>query len=272
MNQNYAAERLTLQNVVEASVGVKIFKNKNIWIDAGILPSPYTIENAIAFDQLLYTRSLAAEYSPYYLTGAKLTWPLARKINLYLFLINGWQVIEDQNTLLSFASQLEIKPTNKLTINWNTYAGDETTPTAPNNKGRYFTDLQCVYNPSNKLSLALDAYFGRQKLADSIKEKTPANWGQGNINARYYFDKSNSISARAEYYRDSHSIFVVPVTGVSGFDCFSYSLGYNLLITPNVLFRIEGRYFNSTRDIFYNEKHKAVDNDFLAIGGLIAKF
>jgi hypothetical protein len=272
MNQNYAAERLTLQNIVEANVGVKIFKDKKIWIDAGILGSPYTVESAVAFDQLLYTRSFGAEYSPYYLTGVKLSWPLSRKTTLYLFVVNGWQVIDDPNSPLSFASQLEIKPSDKLTIHWNTYAGDEHTPAAPDNKGRYFTDVHGLFNPSHKIDLAVDAYFGWQNLADSTGEKTPATWGQGNLNARYHFDKSNSISARAEYYRDNHSIFVVPVTGISGFDCFSYSLGYNLLITKNVLFRFEGRYFNSTKNIFYNEKHKPVDNDMLIIAGLIAKF
>src|SRR6185312_9110614 len=83
MNANYAAERLTLRNVVEAYVGVKPFKSKNIWLDIGVFGAPYTTESAIAFDQLVYTRSFAAEYSPYYLTGGKITLPLTKKTNLY---------------------------------------------------------------------------------------------------------------------------------------------------------------------------------------------
>ena len=84
MNENYAAERVTLRNIVEANVGVKLSKHKGIWLDVGVLSSPYTTETAVAFDQLLYTRSLAAEYSPYYLTGGRLTVPLSHKVKSVL--------------------------------------------------------------------------------------------------------------------------------------------------------------------------------------------
>ena len=39
MNANYAAEPGVLKNIYEANAGVKISNNKNIWVDAGILPS-----------------------------------------------------------------------------------------------------------------------------------------------------------------------------------------------------------------------------------------
>jgi hypothetical protein len=272
MNANYAAERLTLQNVVDAYVGVKLFKNRDIWIDAGVFGAPYTTESAIAFDQFLYTRSFAAEYSPYYLTGGKMTVPLGKKVSLYLYLINGWQVIVDSNAQLSMGSQLEIKPSKKLTINWNTYVGNEHPVSSTQNKGRYFIDMYCIYTPSEKLALSLDVYGGRQKLADSILKKEPVNWGQANVNARYFITNSSSVSARAEYYRDLHSVFIVPITGVTGFDCASFSLGYNLQITKNVVFRVEGRYFTSSRNVFYNDKLVPVSSDELFIGGLIAKF
>src|ERR1700728_2499540 len=79
MNANYAAERQTLQNILEASVGVRLFKNKDIWLDGGVFSSPYTNESVYSFDQLTYTRSMGAENTPYYLTGAKLTVPFGSK-------------------------------------------------------------------------------------------------------------------------------------------------------------------------------------------------
>jgi hypothetical protein len=36
MNANYAIERQTLQNILEASVGIRLFKNKDIWLDGGV--------------------------------------------------------------------------------------------------------------------------------------------------------------------------------------------------------------------------------------------
>lgn len=272
MNANYAAERVTLRNIVEANVGIKLFKHKNIWLDAGVFGAPYTTETAVAFDQISYTRSFAAEYSPYYLTGGKLTLPLTPKVNLYLYLVNGWQIIEDVNDPLAFGSQVEYKPNDKLSVNWNTYIGNEHSASAPNNKGRYFSDLYVTYNPNSKLSLAVDIYAGRQKRTDSFSIDKNVNWGQGNINARYFISSSNTVSARVEYFRDYNSIFIIPVTGVSGFDCYSYTLGFSHNVTNNVMVRLEGRYFNSTRDVFFDDNLLPTNSALLVTGGLIAKF
>ncbi len=73
INSNYAAEKGTLKNIVEANAGVKLSKKKDIWLDVGVLPSPYTNESAISKDHLMYTRSFAPEYVPYFLTGVKLS-------------------------------------------------------------------------------------------------------------------------------------------------------------------------------------------------------
>ncbi|MBK9192094.1 MAG: outer membrane beta-barrel protein [Crocinitomicaceae bacterium] len=85
MNSNYASEPGTLRNLLEANTGFRISKKKNIWIDAGILGSPYTNESAISKDHLMYTRSLAPEYVPYYLCGIKTSFPLGKKTE-FLFL------------------------------------------------------------------------------------------------------------------------------------------------------------------------------------------
>src|SRR6478752_5855034 len=37
VNANYAAEPGTLKNIIEASVGIKIFPTKNLWLDAGVM-------------------------------------------------------------------------------------------------------------------------------------------------------------------------------------------------------------------------------------------
>lgn len=78
MNANYATEPATLAHIVEGYVGVKLFKNSALWLDMGVLGSPYTNESAVSKDHLMYTRSLAPEYVPYYLTGIKASIPFRR--------------------------------------------------------------------------------------------------------------------------------------------------------------------------------------------------
>lgn len=53
INANYALEQGTLRNVVEGNIGIKLFKNREIWLDVGVLGSPYTNESAISKDHLI---------------------------------------------------------------------------------------------------------------------------------------------------------------------------------------------------------------------------
>ncbi|MBY0433572.1 MAG: porin, partial [Cyclobacteriaceae bacterium] len=152
MDANYKNEPGSLKNMVEANVGVLIWEKKRIWLDIGVLGSPYTNESAISKDHLMYTRSFAPENVPYYVTGARVTVPVSEKVNAYLYVINGWQVIEDNNQGKSFATQVEYRPNNKMLLNWNTYVGDERSRTRPNLRTRYLNDFYWIYNPGGKIS------------------------------------------------------------------------------------------------------------------------
>src|SRR5688572_22521239 len=74
INANYAAEPGVLKNIYEANVGYKLSANKNIWFDIGILPSHIGFETAISKDCWTLTRSMVADNSPYFESGAKLTY------------------------------------------------------------------------------------------------------------------------------------------------------------------------------------------------------
>ncbi len=138
MNTNYANEPGTLKNILEGYGGVKPWKNRNIWIDVGVFNAPYTNEGAISKGHLCYTRSFSSEYSPYYLSGIKITLPLSQKLNAYLFMINGWQQIQDQNNGKSIGTQLEYRPSEFWMINWSTYVGNEESSSRPEFRTRFF--------------------------------------------------------------------------------------------------------------------------------------
>jgi Putative beta-barrel porin-2, OmpL-like. bbp2 len=271
MNANYASERQTLQNILEADVGVKLFKNKDIWLDAGVIASPYTNENAYSFDQIPYTRSLGAENVPYFLTGAKLTLPLDTKWTLYLYLLNGWQVIEAQHDPLDFGSQLEFKPNDKWDINFNTYIGNEASSANPGYKTRYFGDLYASFIPSEKWSFTADAYVGWQQRMEGQTLMT-RNWWNVNACARYTFAPGNSFSARVEDFNDPYTILEVPVTSATSFKLASFSLGYNLAVTDQVLVRLEGRYFGSPEQLYPLRDGTNTNKDLWLTVGMTARF
>jgi hypothetical protein len=245
INANYADEPGVLKNIVEANAGVKLFKSKSIWFDFGVFGAPYTNESAISKDHLAYTRSFAPEYVPYYLSGAKISIPLNKKVNAYFYLINGWQQMQDANAGKSIGTQLEYRPNNNWLLNWNTYIGNETTSVNPEFGTRYFTDFFFIYS-KGKWSTTGCAYIGLQKR-DS---PTNATWWQANLIARYDITKKLSATGRVEYFDDDNEVMIIPTTGVLGFSSYSSSLGLNAKPAENVLFRLEWRGFYSSKDMF----------------------
>lgn len=259
MNANYAAEPGSLRNIVEGSAGVKLSKTKEIWLDAGVLGSPYTNESAISKDHLMYTRSLAPEYVPYYLSGVKLSMPLSSKVNAYLYLLNGWQQIQDNNAGKSLGTQIEYRPDGNNLINWNTYIGDERSVASPESRMRYFTDLYWIYN-KNKFSATACVYVGNQIKTGSPTVQSNNIWWQGNFIGRYSFTDRISLSGRVEYFNDENNIQITPINSVGAFKTFSGGLCLNVKVNENAMFRFEGRHFTSNSELYLDNNNVPTKN------------
>lgn len=256
MNANYAAEPGTLKNIVEASAGFRVFKNKEVWIDAGVLGSPYTNESAVSKDHLMYTRSLAPEYVPYYLSGIKISCPVGNKINAYLYLINGWQQIRDNNASKSLGTQVEFRPDNKNLINWNTYLGDERSALNPHYRMRYFTDIYWIHQPEGKFSITSCVYAGNQQATDQKGGLTNHYWWQANFIGRFTFNATWSLSGRVEYFSDVNNIQIVSLNQMKGFKTYSTGLCLNARVNEHALVRLEGRQFFAPESVFYDRSGK----------------
>ncbi len=247
MNANYASEPGTLKNILEASAGVKPFSKKNIWIDAGVFGSPYTNESAISRDHVSYTRSFAPEYVPYYLAGVKVAVPLGAKWTATIYLVNGWQQIADVNSGKSLGTHVEFKPKKGWSLNWTTYIGDESSSALPGNGTRYFSDFYFVYTADRWLATGC-AYVGLQDRSSG-----KATWWQANVQGKYSITSKVSMSGRVEYFDDPKSVQIVPITGVTGFNAASASLGMNVKVIDKALIRIEGRTFHSAKNVYMKE-------------------
>jgi len=266
INANYANESFSLKNIIEANAGVKLWSDKNIWLDVGVFTSPYTNESAISKDHLTYTRSLSSEYSPYYLSGVKLSLPIADKLTGYFYLINGWQQINDVNEKKSIGTQLEYRYSDNLTINWNTYLGNEQSQQNANFGTRYFTDLYFVYT-KGRWSATGCYYIGLQ----ARNNQSNATWWQANIIGQYGLTEKLSIAGRFEYFNDPEEVQVSTITGVPGFNIYGSSLGANFRIAENILFRAEGRTFFSNKQI-YERAGESVKTSTMIISNLTLWF
>ncbi len=268
MDANYKNESGTLKNIVEAHVGVLLSEKRKIWIDVGVLGSPYTNESPISKDHLMYSRSFAPENVPYYLSGVKLSVPLSSKLNAYLYLINGWQVIQETNSGKSVGTQLEFRPNKTMLFNWNTYTGDERSAQNPDFRLRHFNDFYWIYKPGGKFSATSCFYFGYQQK----NRAATASWWQANFIGRYAFNDTFSLSGRIEHFNDGGSVQLTPITGVQGFRASSVGACLNFKLHKLALLRFEARRFISQDNIYLDENQNPTNGSTLLVGSLTAWF
>ncbi len=148
---NMAGEQGLLKNVYEANVGVRISKDKNLWVDAGVMSSHIGFESAIGKDCMTFTRSILAENSPYYDTGVKIGYTSAsEKWYLAAMYLNGWQRIEkvDGNQTPAFGTQITYKAVSGVVLNWSTYVGNEQPDV--DKKWRYFNNFYGQFKVTEK--------------------------------------------------------------------------------------------------------------------------
>ena len=248
INANYTAEPGVLQHIFEGNVGVRLSKKKNLWLDAGILPSHIGFESAVSKDCRTLTRSILAENSPYFEAGAKLTYITDNgKWTISGMALNGWQRITrlSGNSLMSWGTQLQFKPSDKVLLNYSTFIGTDKPDSA--RLSRLFHNFFGVFTISNKVELTLGFDIGTE-------EKTPnANsnntWYAPVAILKYTINNKWAIAGRAEHYNDKNGVIISTGTA-NGFQTTGYSLNIDYAPVKNVLVRVEGRTLKSKDNVF----------------------
>ncbi|WP_286857892.1 MULTISPECIES: porin [Sphingobacterium] len=270
MNANYAAEPGVLKNIYEANVGVRISKKHNLWIDAGIFSSHLGFESAIGKDNWTLTRSLFADNSPYFETGAKISYTSASgKLFLSGLVLNGWQRIQrvDGNSLPAFGHQLVYKPTDNLTINSGSFIGSDKADSV--RQMRYFHNLYAIYQLNRQFGFTVGFDIGAEQ-----KEKGSGSynvWYTPVLIARYIGSDKFSLTARGEYYQDKKGV-IISTEAKNGFQTLGYSLNADYSILPNVLWRMELRNLTNKDAIFLDRKNNLVKNSTTAVMALAVSF
>lgn len=268
MDANYAAEPGSIKNFLEASVGVLLDGKRKIWLDAGVLSSPYGIEDPVSRDQLMYTRSFSSENVPYYLSGVKLSMPVSEKAFIGLYVLNGWQVIQDNNSGKSLGTEFSYRLGRHSTFCWNTYIGDERSSQHPDYRTRYFTDFTYVFVSNGKWSGKANFYTGIQDRSG----QDVARWWQACAVAQYSFNPVFSLSGRMEYYHDPESAIITSVTGTPGFKSGSFGFCANWKLYDHALFRVEARQFFGPEEVYINKDNQPDSRSSLLIASLTAWF
>ena len=253
---NYAAEPGVLKNIFEANAGVKLSKKKNLWLDAGIFPSHIGFESAVSKDCWTVTRSMLADNTPYFEAGTKITYTTHEgNWLLSVMALNGWQRIKrlNGNSMLSWGTQLQYKPSEKILLNYSTYLGTDKPDSA--RQLRFFHNFYGIITLNNKLGLIAGFDLGTE-------ERIPPDnntWFAPAIIVKYSVTGKLFLAGRIEYYFDKYGV-MIPSGTANGFQTAGYSLNIDLIPVKNILVRLEGKTLRSKDAVFMKGRNSVWNN------------
>ncbi len=244
---NYAAEPIMYRPINEAYVGFAANKKENLWIDAGVFGSHLGFESAIGIENPVLSRSLAAESSPYFLSGIKMTHEVNEKWTYSLILSNGWQRIQrvPGNTMPSGGTQLVYTPSKKVLVNWSTFITTED----PDSTRRmmYFNDFYVSIDWNEKWHTILGIDYGI--IQESKGSSALDNWYNASFITQYKINNKWSSALRVEYFNDHKNVIINTGSG-NNFETLGFSLNIDRKIHTKVYWRTEVRTFASPKDNF----------------------
>lgn len=281
-NSNLAHEEGVLRNVFEANVGVQLLPFNNVWLDVGIFESHIGHEGAVGAENLTLTRSLKADNTPYYLSGARLSWvSRSKKIEAELLVLNGWQRIarlpNDQR--LAFGHRLTYRKSDRFSITGSSYLGPLETASRTGGSigyfdfGRtlvqthYFHDLYVEFALSNALKgiLSFDIGMVQDTRNTSLlprPAKTDRTWYAPALDVQYRVNEKWSLTGRIEYLYDGEGAIAVGYRAVRAphwpealevvnYELIGASLGIDRTISRNAVWRAEARMLENSTPVFF---------------------
>ncbi len=268
MNANYAAEPATLRNIYEANAGVKLTRQKNLWFDIGIMSSHIGFESAIGKDNWTLTRSMVAENTPYFESGAKLSYTSNDgKLLLSALALNGWQRITrvEGNSLMSWGTQINYKPTDKLTLNYSSFIGTDKPDSA--RLWRYHHNIYGIFQVSSVIGFIANIDIGMEQASKGSSSMNTWYTPVGIL--RITPSEKWAFALRGEYFSDEHGVIIASGTP-NGFKTFGGSINVDYWPASFVAVRLEGRYFNSKDPIFIKEDLASNNNTAITFSTAIS--
>jgi Putative beta-barrel porin-2, OmpL-like. bbp2 len=246
---NLSAEPNWAQHIYEANIGVKLSKKSNIWLDAGIMPSHIGFESAISADCWTLTRSLLAENSPYFESGAKVTYTNPQEnLSISGLLLNGWQRITrlDGVQKPSFGFQVNYKPSNTLVLNYSNFIGSD----SPDRQKvlRTYHNLFLQYDDQRKWGIITGFDIGTQKLSVNTDI-----WYSPVAIVRYNATDRVRFAVRGEYYSDKNRV-IVATNSISGFKTSGVSGNFDYKLSDRAAWRFEAKWYGSNSALFDDGK------------------
>jgi hypothetical protein len=227
----------------EAYAGYEV--RPGLWIDGGVFYSNVGMEGWVSRDNPIYTRSLVADYSPYYSSGVRATWQATSKLTARLDVVNGWQIISESNEDKTLGARLDYAATSTTTVSWYGLAGNE-----PGARLRLYNGLGLKTRIGSRFDVLAEFDVGRQEQPDSAGANAPdQSWYGGMLIGRWAATSQVALVVRVERYVDTDQVIIATGTP-DGFRANGGSLGMDVRPGSRFVWRSEARVLAGDAPIF----------------------
>ncbi|MDX2303436.1 MAG: outer membrane beta-barrel protein [Microscillaceae bacterium] len=176
---------------------------------------------------------------PFYHTGLKATYAFSDKVSLMAGVVNGSDMLNDNNRNKSFIGQLFVSPAEGFNIYINTIVGNEANSRA-NGKDTsslfVVYDLVATYQITEKFSIGTWLMLGTLKgeYQGGTYFAETGSWGGANLYMTYAFNDVFSLGARVEYFDNTTGVRGLLTQG-RGTEAQSYTLTGNFTLADGHL-------------------------------------
>ena len=219
-----------------------------------------------------YSRSLMFQNSiPYTHTGALASYPLGELGSATFGVVNGWDIVDDNNKAKSLIGNITLTPLEDLTLSFNGITGPERA--GDSNNDRSVFDLVATWTPPiENLTLMANYDFGHessvaQGTAPSAAVRAgydSAEWTGLALYAKYDLSDAWSLAGRWEWFDDKDNARI-GATSIGGstlddLDIYAYTLTSQWKLHEHVLARLEYRHDKADERVFLRD---ATFSDYL---------
>lgn len=247
--------------LMEAHAGVKI--RKNLWLDAGMFRTHFGTEYLLPSENIASSVAVGTYYEPYYESGLRLNYSPTSKLDINLYLLNGYGIYTDNNETKSFGAAVTYTFNDNWNIGYTNYIGDDN-----------------IVGGISKLRVHQNAYVNYQKKKwrvqaggdyciqenSGIENSTKAaNMYSALLTVKFQATKLFGIYARGEMLNDADGI----MTGVirdqankfTGYKLTGATLGAEYKPTTGSYVKLEGRVLQMDQDQWIFRYNGAAQNN-----------
>ena len=193
-----------------------------------------------------YSRSILFGYAiPFTHTGVKASYAFSSKVAGMVEVVNGWDLLRDNNRSKSVGAQLTLTPVAPLTVFLNWIGGPELAN--DNHTKRSVFDVVAILKPTSALTLGVNGDYGKENGTSLVNPGSDATWKGIAGYATYALTSKFSVAFRGETFHDDDGVRLGTGTRATLSE-FTFTPTYR--ITEHVLLRGEARYDTSNLPIF----------------------